>query len=197
MAKELFYYRMTPTAWAAAQARGYLLESSHCGHCPYGSCTKSAAECESHVRTWTNLMFAREPVYWLKPSYFGNTAATICLQVMYERKSDDARNETTLLATGHIPLSDVTPEERTMEDSKELIGELHKNSLEVVKVHVSWFRGKVYVDARVYCQDEGKNPGVIIATKKGLCLTPDLVLELLPLLSKAQERAAELAGGKR
>ena len=83
-----------------------------------------------------------------------------------------------------------------MDDDKELIGEVAKSSVEVVKVHVSRFKGKVYVDARSFVQDEGKNPGVVIATKKGLCLSPDLMLELIPLLSKAQERAAELTGGK-
>lgn len=83
-----------------------------------------------------------------------------------------------------------------MEDSKELIGEVSKNSQEVVKIHVSTFKGKLYVDARIFVKDEGKDPGVVIATKKGLCLTPDLVLELLPLLARARERAGELSGGK-
>ena len=81
-------------------------------------------------------------------------------------------------------------------DDKELIGEVAKSSVEVVKVHVQRFHGKVYVDARVFCQDNGNDPSVTIATKKGLCLSPDLVLELIPLLAKAQEKAAELTGGK-
>ena len=83
-----------------------------------------------------------------------------------------------------------------MEDDRELIGEISKNSLETIKVHVSRFKGKVYVDARIYCQDNAGHPEVVIATKKGLCLLPDIALELIPLLSKAQERAAELVGGK-
>ena len=83
-----------------------------------------------------------------------------------------------------------------MDENKELIGELAKNSLETVKVHVSRFKGKVYVDARIFAQDDSKGPSVIIPTKKGLCLSPDLILELLPLLANAQERAAQLAGGK-
>ena len=62
--------------------------------------------------------------------------------------------------------------------------------------HDTIHKGKVYVDARSFVQDEGKNPGVVIATKKGLCLSPDLMLELIPLLSRAQERAVELSGGK-
>jgi len=66
-----------------------------------------------------------------------------------------------------------------------------------VKVQISEYKGKVYVDARIFVQDDPQAPDVVIATKKGLCLTPDLMLELLPLLSKAQERAAELTGGRR
>ena len=83
-----------------------------------------------------------------------------------------------------------------MEDSKELIGEVAKNSLETVKVQVSEYKGKVYVDVRIFVQDNANDPSVTIATKKGLCLAPDVMLELIPLLAKAQERAAELAGGK-
>ena len=82
------------------------------------------------------------------------------------------------------------------EERKELIGEVSKNSLETVKVQVSEYKGKIYVDARIFVQDDPSKPGVVIATKKGLCLSPDLVLELIPLLAKAQERAVALAGGK-
>ena len=79
-----------------------------------------------------------------------------------------------------------------MDDDRELVGEVSKNTLEVVKVHVSRFRGRAYVDARIFAQDQTAS----VATKKGLCLAPDVMLELLPLLAKAQERAAA-AGGAR
>ena len=81
-----------------------------------------------------------------------------------------------------------------MEDSKELVGEVNKNSQEAVKVHVSTYKGKVYVDIRTFVQEEGKDPGVVIPTKKGVSLTPALMLELLPILTTAQKRAAELSG---
>lgn len=83
-----------------------------------------------------------------------------------------------------------------IDERRELIGEVNKNSLESVKVHVSEYKGKVYVDARIFVQDSPTDPTAVIATKKGLCLSPDLMLELIPLLSKAQERAALLTGGK-
>ncbi len=82
-----------------------------------------------------------------------------------------------------------------MEESKELIGGVNKNSQEIVKVHVSTFKSKVCVDVRTFVQDEGKDPGVVIPTKKGVNLTPALMLELLPILTTARERAAELSGG--
>lgn len=83
-----------------------------------------------------------------------------------------------------------------MEDSRELIGEVSKSSLEVVRIHVSTFKGKPYVDARIFVQVEGKDPGVVIPTKKGLFLTPVLMLKLLPFLITAQKRAVELSREK-
>lgn len=80
-------------------------------------------------------------------------------------------------------------------ETNELVGKVAKNSLESVRVCITEYKGKVYVDARVwYREDPAKDEEK--PSKKGLCLTPDLMLELIPLLAKAQERAAELAGGK-
>jgi hypothetical protein len=83
-----------------------------------------------------------------------------------------------------------------MDDDRVLIGEFDKNTLETVRVSVTRFKGKIYVDARVYVRDDSASPPAETATKKGLCLSPELVLELIPLLSEAQERAAELTGGR-
>lgn len=86
-----------------------------------------------------------------------------------------------------------------MDDDREFIGEVSKNSMETVKVHISRFKGKVYVDARVFTMDDAGSgaEGPTIATKKGLCLSPDVMLELLPLLSQAQEMASKIAEGER
>ncbi len=78
-------------------------------------------------------------------------------------------------------------------DEKEFIGEVSKNSQEMVKVHVQTYKGKPYVDARIFIQGDD---GSVIATKKGLCLSPDVCLEVLPLLSEAQEKAAAIGGEK-
>jgi hypothetical protein len=80
-------------------------------------------------------------------------------------------------------------------ETNELIGTMAKNSLESVRVCITEYKGKIYVDARVWYQEDAAK-GEEKPTKKGLCLAPDVMLELLPLLSKAQERAAELAGWK-
>jgi len=80
-------------------------------------------------------------------------------------------------------------------ETNELIGTVAKNSLESVRVCITEYKGKIYVDARVwYREDAAKDEEK--PSKKGLCLSADVVEELIPLLSKAQERAAELSGGK-
>lgn len=74
-----------------------------------------------------------------------------------------------------------------MED-RGLVGSVRKNFQETVEVHVSEYQSKVYVDVRTFIKDF-MNPKVVIATKKGLCLRPELVKELLPILAKAQAKA--------
>jgi len=73
-----------------------------------------------------------------------------------------------------------------------LIGSVRKNARESLQVHVQEYRGAIYVDARVWFQDPGGNPPTLIATKKGLCLRPELVKELLPLLAEATAKAETL-----
>lgn len=80
-----------------------------------------------------------------------------------------------------------------MEYRKELIGEIKKNSQETVKVHVTFFKDMILVDARIFVQNDSKGPGVLVPTQKGLCLTSGFMLKLLPILIKAQKRADELS----
>ena len=72
--------------------------------------------------------------------------------------------------------------------NREFVGRVEKNSIETVKVHVSKYQGEVYVDVRVFIND-ALGPGGMIATKKGLCLRPETVKALLPILSEAQSKA--------
>jgi hypothetical protein len=72
--------------------------------------------------------------------------------------------------------------------NRELVGSIKKNFMETLKVHVFRYQGKVYVDARIFVND-ASDPEVVIATKKGLCLRPEVVKELLPILAEAQAKA--------
>lgn len=66
----------------------------------------------------------------------------------------------------------------------ELIGKVQKNSLESVNVCLSSFKGKIYVDFRIwYREDASKSEEK--PTQKGLCLSADVLEEVLPLLQKA------------
>lgn len=80
------------------------------------------------------------------------------------------------------------PASRFQMENCELVGSVKKNFLETVKINVYEYQSTVYVDARIFVSD-AMRPGGVIATRKGLRLTTDLLSKLLPLLSKAQEMA--------
>lgn len=73
---------------------------------------------------------------------------------------------------------------------EQVIGEVQKNSTEIVKVIITEHKGHSLVDARVYFPDKN---GDWHPTRKGLTLKADTVKELLPLL---QEAAEKLTDGK-
>ena len=70
-------------------------------------------------------------------------------------------------------------------EKQTLIEELHKTSVEKVKVHVQGWKGNTYIDVRVW-QVEG-TPGDTsdIATKKGICMSVELLPDLIRILQKA------------
>jgi hypothetical protein len=72
------------------------------------------------------------------------------------------------------------------------IGFISKNRSEKVKVQVVEYKGWVCIDFRVWLQGSHEDAGATIATKKGLCLRPEVVRELLPLLSEALAKAEAL-----
>ena len=93
MAKKTYDYRTTPAMWAAAQARGYLLESSN-----------------PHM-TWTHLTDALRPntieAYFHVPG-IGSVLASVELEVAYERTAQDWTCCPGLIARSQIPIADVT-----------------------------------------------------------------------------------------
>ncbi len=66
-----------------------------------------------------------------------------------------------------------------------MIGDLERNATEVVRVSAEEFKGRKYIDIRIYFKD---SEGEWRPTKKGVTVQPDKVDELLGLLRKAQEQ---------
>lgn len=94
MAKQTFYNRLTPTAWAAAQARGYLLESSSV---PKGNWT--------HLTTM--LKPCNGPAYFMEGGVY--VPASVHLSIQYEPGVNDWWYENWLCcAKSQIPLADIT-----------------------------------------------------------------------------------------
>ena len=70
-----------------------------------------------------------------------------------------------------------------MSQSQKLIAEFRKNAAELVRVHLTEFRGSYYFDVRIWLQEKPGEPGNLKPSKKGLCLN----IELLGDLKKALE----------
>jgi len=69
-----------------------------------------------------------------------------------------------------------------------IISEFNKNSVEIVKVSIVEFNGSPYVDARIWFLNKPGEPGSEVATKKGICLSPDLLPKLIKALQEAQDK---------
>jgi hypothetical protein len=64
-----------------------------------------------------------------------------------------------------------------------LIGEIEKGATERIQVSLNNYKGRDYVDIRVYYESEEEwKP-----TKKGVTIYPDRLEELIKLLQKAKE----------
>lgn len=68
--------------------------------------------------------------------------------------------------------------------------EIQKNSIERIRVQVSEFKKKRYIDCRVYFEGDD---GQYHPSKKGLTLNADLVDDVVAALKEAQK---ELESGK-
>lgn len=65
-----------------------------------------------------------------------------------------------------------------------VIGDIERNPTEVVRVSVSEYKGRKYVDIRIYFKN---TEGEWAPTKKGVTVQPDRVEEMVALLKQAQE----------
>ena len=75
-----------------------------------------------------------------------------------------------------------------MADDKELVHSFDKSSTEQVQVSLSTFKGKTYVDLRIYYK---ASDGEYRPTKKGVTLSPDLLPELGEAIRKLIEKVGE------
>lgn len=74
-----------------------------------------------------------------------------------------------------------------MEDRK-LVGEIFKNSLEVIRVYSYCWKGQDLIDARVWYVKDPTDSENAVATKKGLCIRPDSLPELISILQKLDRK---------
>ena len=70
-------------------------------------------------------------------------------------------------------------------------GEVRKNSIELIRVIGTEYKGTKFVDVRVYV--EGKD-GEYKPTKKGICLGPEVIGEVIGFLKKGAEALKEDSG---
>ena len=72
-----------------------------------------------------------------------------------------------------------------MADEKELVHSFDRSSTEQVQVSLSKYKGKTYVDLRIYYR---ASDGEYRPTKKGITMSPDLLPELGEAVRKLIEK---------
>ena len=65
-----------------------------------------------------------------------------------------------------------------------IIGDIPRNETEVLRVSTAEFKGRKYVDVRVYFESD---QGEWKPTKKGVTIQPDKVEEFIELIKKASK----------
>lgn len=65
-----------------------------------------------------------------------------------------------------------------------ILGEIERNPTEVLRVSLENFKGRDYIDLRIYYQDDN---GEWKPTKKGVTLAPDKIDEVIGFFTKAKE----------
>ena len=77
-------------------------------------------------------------------------------------------------------------------EGKEVVGRIQKNDTQEIRVVRQVFRGKDYIDARLYAvpEDSFNDPDKFekaIPTRKGICLEPNIASEVAQVILKASE----------
>jgi hypothetical protein len=66
-----------------------------------------------------------------------------------------------------------------------VIGQVERSQTEVIRVSTEEFKGRSYVDVRIYFED---NEGEWKPTKKGVTINPDKLEQVIELLKEAQDK---------
>ena len=74
------------------------------------------------------------------------------------------------------------------DDKQELIDQFHKNSIELVEINLTEWKSQLYVDIRIFALNNPAERGSEVATKKGICISVELLPRLIKALEKAQAR---------
>ena len=77
-----------------------------------------------------------------------------------------------------------TTKGRTMSEDRKTVHTFQKNALEEVRASISRFRGKEYIDLRVYYKADD---GEYRPSKKGVTLVPELLKELEEAVKKLRK----------
>lgn len=72
-------------------------------------------------------------------------------------------------------------------EKQKLIDSFHKNSVDLIKICLQEFRGKLYCDLRLWHLKNPAENGSEGPTHKGICLSAELLPRLIEGLKKAQE----------
>ena len=71
-----------------------------------------------------------------------------------------------------------------MPDDRKILHEFKRNSEETLRISLSTFKGRTYVDIRLFYQDAN---GELAPTKKGVTITPELWDEFRTGVANAEE----------
>ena len=75
-----------------------------------------------------------------------------------------------------------------MAKEAQLVQSFPKNPLEEIRVSISVYRGKQYIDLRIYYKGDD---GEFHPSKKGLTLSPDLLPDLVEAVEKLKDVVGE------
>ncbi|MBA7690387.1 hypothetical protein ES703_98913 [subsurface metagenome] len=84
-----------------------------------------------------------------------------------------------------------------MSEGQKVVSQFHKNSIEIVKLCLSKWKGKEYIDLRIWVMQNPAEPGSEVATKKGIRLSVDLLPKLTKALNEASRILKEKEAGDR